>query len=83
VVASVATHPSYQRQGLAQQIIAWGNEQADKTGHRIYLEAVPKAMGLYLRNGFRNIDQLVVDLTPGGGEKEYPIGILVRDPVAG
>ena len=44
--------PSYQRKGVGQMLVGWGNEVADKLMLPSWVEASAKGYGLYRKNGY-------------------------------
>ena len=49
-------------------LIQWALEQAQGLGLPAYLEASPDGHGLYLKNGFKDIDLLEIDLGQWGAK---------------
>ena len=40
---------------------------ADEAGAKTYLESSAKGASLYLRHGFRQVDDILIDMRPHGG----------------
>lgn len=83
VLHILAVDPSHQRQGLGTKLIAPGLEAADTAGAKAYIEASPKGLPLYLKHGWVPVDEMVIDLTPYGGEGVARQKFLMREPGAG
>ena len=62
MLSLLGTHPKHERRGAAAALIRWPYAQADKDKKSCYVEASVVAYQLYSRCGFRDIDELVVDL---------------------
>ena len=56
------THPEYRLQGVADELMKWGLQKADKLGVEMWLNASPGAVSLYKKHGFIMI--LENDLNP-------------------
>ncbi|KAL9063533.1 MAG: hypothetical protein Q9157_008197, partial [Trypethelium eluteriae] len=66
----IATHPSFQGQGLGSVLMVWGTSRADAEGKECYVESAPKGLALYRKHGFiqRNTTTDFVDVDiPGYG----------------
>lgn len=61
----VAVRQGWMGKGAAGQLMRWGVERADAEGKACYLDATPRAKGMYIKYGFDVVDQRVVD-TPEG-----------------
>ncbi|KIW15729.1 hypothetical protein PV08_05779 [Exophiala spinifera] len=57
----LVVHPSYQRQGIGQQLINWGTEVADRENVVSWLNARPAGSRLYERNGWQVVDVVEFD----------------------
>ena len=64
-------------------LIRPGLEAADKAGAQTYIEASPLGLPLYLRHGWEQVDEMVIDLRPYGGEGIERNPALMREPGAG
>ena len=51
-LASVFTHPNYQRKGIASAMLKWGIAQATREGKDIYVAATAAAAPLYRKHRF-------------------------------
>jgi ribosomal protein S18 acetylase RimI-like enzyme len=54
-------HPDFQRRGVGSALLDWGLSHARFQGEKVYLEASEFGKGLYLKNGFKKVGELVVD----------------------
>ena len=54
----LAVRPGYQRRGVGAALLDWGLKHARQRGEKVYLEASPTGMGLYLKKGFRVVGEL-------------------------
>ncbi|KAK5111404.1 hypothetical protein LTR85_012178 [Meristemomyces frigidus] len=65
-LTTIVTREPLRKHGAGSMLLDWGLEQAKKAGVPAYLEAVPQAMGLYAKHGFRDVGRHVTDCTPFG-----------------
>jgi GNAT superfamily N-acetyltransferase len=82
VLDFLATLPEYQGQGYGSAILKWGIEKADATGSRIFLEATPEGVPLYLKYGWRHLEEVTVDYAEFGGAGVESYYMMIRDPVS-
>ncbi|KAI4254295.1 MAG: hypothetical protein L6R42_007256, partial [Xanthoria sp. 1 TBL-2021] len=75
--------PPYQRKGLGTMLIREGLGAADRDNARTYIEASPMGLGLYKKFGWREIDDIVIDMRPHGGTGMASEKCLMREPGAG
>ncbi|KAL9027913.1 MAG: hypothetical protein Q9196_003634 [Gyalolechia fulgens] len=75
--------PAYQRRGLGTMLIQEGLAAADRDGAKAYVEASPKGLELYLRHGWRIVDNIKLDMTPYGGKGVAIEELMIRQPNAG
>lgn len=64
-------------------LIRPGLEAADKAGAQTYIEASPFGLPLYLRHGWEQVDEMVIDTRPYGGHGVEHQPFLMREPGAG
>lgn len=60
-----------------------GLEAADAAGAKTYVEASPAGFPLYLKHGWEQVDEMVVDMRPYGGDGIEHQPLLIREPGAG
>ncbi|KAL8721558.1 MAG: hypothetical protein Q9181_007681, partial [Wetmoreana brouardii] len=70
------TDPAFQRQGMGDALVRYGNQLADRQGLQIFLQASPYGYPIYSKHGFKTVQHLDVDLkewAPGAdsGDKGY------------
>jgi hypothetical protein len=53
---------------------------ADRDGCKTYIEASAKGLGLYLKYGWKEIDDVKVDTRPYGGHSVESTKCMMRDP---
>lgn len=74
VLHILATLPSYRCRGVGSLLVSHGLEVVDKAKMQSYLDTSPLGLNLYLKYGWRRVDEIRVDLGKyigkGGGEKE-------------
>lgn len=71
----IATDPTQGRRGAAGMLMQWGINEADRRGLPCFLESSPFGRGLYLKYGFEEVGDFVVNV--GGGEM-YRHFVMVR-----
>ncbi|KAL9003985.1 MAG: hypothetical protein Q9188_003170 [Gyalolechia gomerana] len=54
-------HPAHRRRGVGSLLVSWGVQRADELDLEVFIEAVEPGVPLYLKHGFRVIDQHWVD----------------------
>ncbi len=64
-------------------LIREGLSAADRDKARTYIEASPKGLGLYQKFGWKQIDDIVIDMRPHGGTGMASEKCLMREPGAG
>jgi hypothetical protein len=57
-----------------------GLKLADRDGCKTYIEASAKGLGLYLKYGWKEVGEILVDTRPYGGEKIEITKCMMRDP---
>lgn len=63
-------------------LIRPGLEAADKAGAQTYIEASPAGLPLYLRHGWEQVDEMVINMRPYGGQGIEQLPFLMREPGA-
>lgn len=61
-------------------LIRPGLEAADKAGAQTYIEASPKGYPLYRKFGWEDVDEIVIDLRPHGGDHIARQKLMMRQP---
>ena len=64
------THPEYQGRGLASIMLRHILERIDREGRRCYLESTPAVYPLYLKFGWRVVDEIKTNLAKYGVHTE-------------
>lgn len=60
-------------------MLQWGMDYADERDARIYLEATLEGYPLYLKNGWRVVQELVLDFKSHGGNGTATYILMMRD----
>ncbi|KAH6719074.1 hypothetical protein BKA61DRAFT_641252 [Leptodontidium sp. MPI-SDFR-AT-0119] len=76
----LATDPTYQRRGLASRLLSHVLSIADQENRKCYIEATAAGHPVYFKLGFRDVDELKVDLRPYGGDFVGVNTVMIRDP---
>ncbi|KAJ5437696.1 Acyl-CoA N-acyltransferase [Penicillium cf. griseofulvum] len=77
----LATLPEYQGRGFGSAILKWGMEKADASQSRIFLEGTPEGVPLYLKHGWKLVEEVVLDYTFDNDERKS-FFLMMRDPVS-
>ena len=64
-------------------LIRQGLAEADKHNAKSYIEASPAGLQLYQRHGWRQIDEILIDMRPFGGDYVASEKCLLRQPRGG
>lgn len=56
------TEPSFQRRGMGNALVQYGNQLADEAGLPIFLQGSPYGYPIYKKHGFETVQYLDVDL---------------------
>lgn len=82
VLHILATLPSYRRLGVGSLLLAHGLEVVDKANSLSYLDSSSLGLNLYLKHGWRAVDEIRVDLGKYGidkGAEEVSL-CMIREP---
>ncbi|KAJ5569489.1 uncharacterized protein N7459_008919 [Penicillium hispanicum] len=77
----LATLPSHQGRGYGTAMLRWGMSKADAWQRRIYLEATAAGYPLYLKLGWKPVEEISLDFTQYGAKGLDTFVIMIRDPV--
>ena len=78
----LAVLPEHQGKGLSGRLLRPGLEEADKAGAQTYIEASPAGLPVYLKYGWKIVDEMVIDMRPYGGHGVEHQPFLMREPGA-
>jgi GNAT superfamily N-acetyltransferase len=75
-------HPAYWRHGHGARMVEWGMELARRDGVKVGVLSVPTGEKLYLRLGFKKLDEVVVhdDTEDTIEPKELRAGVMEYTP---
>ncbi|KAL3469083.1 acyl-CoA N-acyltransferase [Aspergillus californicus] len=59
-LAALVCHESHQRRGAGGMLMRYGLDEANRMQADVYLEASPPGVPVYKKNGFRELDRVVV-----------------------
>jgi len=68
LLALLDTHPDHQRRGAGGMLVRWGTDIADEAGLRCYLEASPAGHHLYRQKGFKDVENIEINMAKYGKE---------------
>lgn len=72
--------PEYQRRGLGQRLMDDAILAADKDGAKIYLSASDTGKHLYVKYGFKDLEEMNIDLRHLGAVGSKITTAMMRDP---
>ena len=58
-------------------------EQVDQDGAKVFVQASKEGMGLYERFGWVEVDEILMDFSRYGGEKNVRTSLMIREPQGG
>ncbi|KAI8940594.1 hypothetical protein NX059_001868 [Plenodomus lindquistii] len=73
------TDPEFQGRGAGRLLVEWGTRRADELSLPAYLESTAAGHRLYKSQGFKDVDNLEVDLSPWDGPM-YMHALMLRAP---
>lgn len=76
----LGVRPKYQRQGLGSMLLAPVLELVDKDNAKAYVQASPKGLGLYVKHGWVEVDEILMDCTAYGGDSKAKTTLMIREP---
>ena len=71
--------PTHQRRGLGTLLLREGLAMADEAGAKTYLESSAKGVSLYLRHGFKQVDDILIDMRLHGGSRVESEKCMARE----
>ncbi|KAJ5974624.1 hypothetical protein N7481_011834 [Penicillium waksmanii] len=80
VLDLLAILPEYQGRGLSSKLLRWGCDQADQFGVRVYLEATGDGYPVYIKYGWKPLEEMALDRTLYGGKSVDRFTLMMRDP---
>ena len=81
VLEVLCTLPEARGRGAAKMHLKWGEDLARKGGMPIWLDASPVGLGLYEKEGFTFVEEVVTDLTEWGGEGSCVHTCMIKECV--
>lgn len=76
----LAVRPKYQRKGLGSMLLTPVLEKADKENAKAFVQGSAQGIGLYLKHGWKEVDEILIDYSPYGGAKDVRTSLLIREP---
>ena len=76
----IAVTPEYHGRGIGATLIEAGLKVVDDASAKAYIEASPMGLSLYLRHGWKKVDEIVIDLRDFGGNEVVSEVCLLREP---
>lgn len=80
VLATLNTDPRHNRRGAATLLLRWGLEEAQKRELPVYLHSSLQGHDLYLKHGFRDLEELVTDFSQWGLEERNYNWAMIKEP---
>ncbi|CAG8953153.1 hypothetical protein HYFRA_00003352 [Hymenoscyphus fraxineus] len=78
----LVVRPGYQRRGIGTMLLEPILEIIDEAKAKTFVTASPVGLGLYLKYGWVEVDEIIIDYSRYGGEKDVKTAVLMRDPKA-
>lgn len=76
----LSVSPTHQRRGLGSLLLREGLAVADQMGAKTFLESSPAGVSLYSKHGFKQIDDILMDMRPYGGPGIVSEECMMREP---
>lgn len=76
----LATLPTHQRRGIGSTLLQWGTTKADEWQVRIFLEATEEGYPVYVKHGWKPVEEIHLDRTQYGGQGQESFMLMIRDP---
>ncbi|KAJ5112773.1 hypothetical protein N7532_000818 [Penicillium argentinense] len=76
----LAVLPKYQGRGLSSKLLRWGCSRADELGVRVYLEATGEGYPVYIKYGWKPVEEVSLDRSLYGAEGKESFTLMIRDP---
>ncbi|OOQ88197.1 hypothetical protein PEBR_14250 [Penicillium brasilianum] len=76
----LATLPAYQRLGFGSTLLRWGTAKADEWQARIYLEATGEGYPVYIKHGWKPVEEVHLDRAKYGGQGRESFVLMIREP---
>lgn len=73
------TDPKYQGRGAGRILTSRAIEEAAHRGLPAYLESSEAAHQLYLKHGFKDLEELVTDFSKWGLETPHKVWAMIHD----
>lgn len=80
VLGTLNTDPKHSRRGAGALLLQWGIEEGRKRGLPVYLHSSLQGHALYLKHGFRDLEELVADFSKWGLEERNYNWAMVKEP---
>ncbi|KFY19383.1 hypothetical protein V493_07984 [Pseudogymnoascus sp. VKM F-4281 (FW-2241)] len=74
----LAVRPQYQRRGLGSMLLSAVLEQVDKEHAKAFVQGSAQGIGLYLKHGWGEVDEILMDYSSYGGAEDVRTALLPR-----
>ena len=61
-------------------LVREGTARADEVGAKIYLASSAVGVSLYMKHGFKQVDDVLIDMRPYGGTGVESEKCMIREP---